>query len=77
MANVVMNTKRRKTPRSLGNCAGLRFLPNRRDSDYLGQVETSVLLNVLVVDIISDDSGNHTDDKRHHGRCHFEHLLSS
>ena len=35
-----------------------------------------MLLNVLVVDIIPDDTGNHTDDKRHNGCCHFEHLLS-
>ena len=39
-------------------------LPNRRDSDYLGQVETLMLFNKLVVNVISNDAGNHTDDKR-------------
>ena len=35
------------------------------------------LLLQLVVDVISGDTGNHTDDKRGQYTRHFQHLLSN
>ena len=48
-----------EAPRVAWKLRGVSFCHNR-----LVKVETSVLLNELVVNVASDDAGDHTDGKR-------------
>ena len=45
----------------------------------LGHLDETLcyLLNVLIVNVIADNTGNHTDDKRRENSHHSYHLLPS
>ena len=75
---VVTITNEEQPPRRIVGCTGASFCLIRLvETDYPGHLEETIcyLLDVLIVNVASDYSGNYTDDKRRKDSYHDSHLL--
>ena len=66
-----MTPNEEKPPRRIASYAGVSFCLISIANRLSGASGTLGLFNELVVNVISNDAGNHTDDKRRDGTYHL------